>query len=385
MDRTIDRAVKYIPGLDGLRAISVTLVILFHYASYFPDAFKAPSLLSPMLGKALSIGWVGVDIFFVISGFLITKMLLRNPINSPEKYLTFIQRRAQRLLPAYLTCVAIVLLAAIYIYPDTKIISNQYLLWTMSSNISTLFGERSALGGANFSMFHFWSLALEWQFYITFPIALVVIKSARSAALIAITLAVTSRLVLIYLSPLNYDNAIYSFTICRGDALAMGVFLATMRSSKSIQKSNVIGVIGFLSLITLLSALATSSATFKTVFWLQTVGYTAIAASIAMIIYSVLNSDRHSLIVQLLELRPITAIGRASYSLYIWHLPFYPIIVATSKNNFETSQTQLLFSVGFATLITFSLGTLSYKYIESKFMYSRENSRTDEDRKAAGA
>lgn len=363
--------VKYIHGLDGLRAISVILVILFHYSSYFPEAFSSSYSLLPAIGKALSIGWVGVDIFFVISGFLITTILIRNPVESTKEYLTFIQRRAKRLLPAYFFCVIVVLLAALFIYPDDKIVRNQYLLWTMSSNISTLFGDRSALGGEHFSMFHFWSLALEWQFYITFPLAIALIKSARSAAMIAIALAVISRISLIYFSPLNYDNAIYSLTFCRGDALATGVFLATLAPSKNAMKTYVIGAIGLCLFAAMLFALALSSTPFKSILWLQTIGYTAIATSIAMILYFILNIKNDSLALRFLELPPITAVGRASYSLYIWHLPFYPIVVALSKSTFYTSQAQLIFSASVATLITCTLGVLSYKVIESSFMHRR--------------
>jgi len=232
-------------------------------------------------------------------------------------------------------------------------------------------------------MFHFWSLALEWQFYITFPLALALINSPRTAAFIAIALAFASRIILIYFNPLNYDNAIYSFTICRGDALAAGVFLATLSPSKNILRTYVVGGLGFFLFAAMLFALATSNIPFKATLWLQTVGYTAIAASIAMCIYFILNTARDSLTIRLLELPPITTIGRASYSLYIWHLPFYPIIVAESKSLFSASQDQLIFSVGVAAAITFLLGALSYKYIESKFMYSRDNAIVSSGAKVA--
>lgn len=383
MGRTNNENVSYIQGLDGLRAISVVLVIFFHYASYFPSAFTSSNYLPVAIGKTLSIGWVGVDVFFVISGFLITTMLIRNPVNSVKKYLTFIQRRAKRLLPAYFFCVIAIVLAATFIYPDAKIISNQYLLWTMSSNIASLFGDRSALGGAHFSMFHFWSLALEWQFYITFPLALLLIKSVRSAALMAISLAIATRISLIYFSPLNYDNAIYSLTLCRGDALAAGVFLATLPSAKNISKTHVIGAAGFFSLIALLFTISVSKVPFKSILWLQTVGYTGLAVSISMTIYWVLNTTRTSPALRALELPWVTAVGRTSYSLYIWHLPLYPIIVAISKNVFESAQGQFLFSASLAIFVTGTLGVLSYRIIESKFMYSRPNTNNIRDIKPA--
>lgn len=362
-------SVQYIKGLDGLRAIAILLVTFFHYANFFPE-FKNSTLLS-IPWSVFSVGWVGVDIFFVLSGYLIAKMLLKNPMSSPKTYATYIAKRAKRLLPAYLAC-SVICISTLYTFSiDQNILDNQYLIWTLSSNIPTIFGERSALGGNHITLVHFWSLALEWQFYITFPVALAITRSARTTAIIAVLIAITSRIILMFIAPQNFDNAIYAFTPCRGDSLAFGVIIATLDPTKYLKHIKSIGLFGSGLLCAILFTTAQSELPFKSIPWLQSFGYTAIAAASAMIIFSVANLDKNAITIKLLESSPMTTIGRYSYSIYIWHLPVYPLIAIYGNQLATTSHMQMLIS--FATAITFTgiASSLSYNHLERRFMYTR--------------
>ncbi|MHC2147814.1 acyltransferase family protein [Pseudomonas sp. 210_17 TE3656] len=365
------KKINYIPGLDGVRAISVALVILFHYASFFPDVFSSSGLIGKSLGKILSIGWIGVDIFFVISGYLIATILIKNPISSTADYAKFIKKRFLRLMPAYTACAAIFLGLSLAFYPESKIVENQYSIWTLSSNIPTIWGERSPLGGPGFTLVHFWSLAVEWHFYITFPIAMILIRSVRKIAILAIIIAIVSRVILIYIGHENFDNAIYAFTTCRGDALACGVFLATMNEYKGSKLPRLIGLTGLLVLLWVLYRIAESDLQFKAITWVQVYGYTAIAVSVAMIIYSIINSSQSSAIIRTLESKPFSAVGRSSYSLYIWHLPLYPMIAISAREHIGSPTDQLIISFSASLLATAILGFLSYRYIELRFMRPR--------------
>ena len=362
-------SIKYINGLDGLRAFAVLLVIFFHFTITFPDHSSSTNL-SP-IWKFFSIGWVGVDIFFVISGYLIAAMLMRNPVTTTQEYWKYLLRRAKRLLPAYLTCSTISIALLYTIDSDSKIISNQYLLWTLTSNIPSIFGVRAPLGDGYINLLHFWSLALEWQFYITFPIALALTKSARATAIIAILIAIISRLYLMWSHPLNFDNAIYSFTTCRGDALAFGVLSATIKPIKNQVFIKTIGVTGALLLSTLLILVAQSGPSFKAIPWLQSFGDTAIACASAMVVFSVANLSKTAIPIRILELKPITLIGRSSYSLYIWHLPLLPMIYGFSRT-ITTSSTEHM-AVTFAIAISFTIiaASISYILLEKQFMYRR--------------
>ncbi|PIF52352.1 peptidoglycan/LPS O-acetylase OafA/YrhL [Pseudomonas sp. 29] len=362
-------SVQYIKGLDGLRAIAVLLVTFFHYSNFFPE-LKNATLLSVPWG-VFSVGWVGVDIFFVLSGYLIAKMLLRNPISSPKTYAAYIAKRAKRLLPAYLAC-SIICISTLYAFSiDQKILDNQYLIWTLSSNTPTIFGERSALGGNYITLVHFWSLALEWQFYITFPVALAITRSARTTAIIAVLIAITSRMILMFIAPQNFDNAIYAFTLCRGDSLAFGVLIATLDPAKYLKHIKPIGLFGSCLLLAILFTTTQHELPFKSISWLQSFGYTAIAAASAMIIFSVANLDKNTIPIRLLESSPMTTIGRYSYSIYIWHLPMYPLIAIYAKQLSTIPYMQMLISFVIAITFTALASSLSYNYLEKRFMYAR--------------
>ncbi|MGN4051421.1 acyltransferase family protein [Pseudomonas sp. SM4] len=362
---------NYIPGLDGLRAVSVILVIAFHYLAVFPGALIEIGLLGRALEKIVSVGWIGVDIFFVISGYLISSILIKKPIRSFTAYTQFIKRRSLRLLPAYLACSICIVILSLAFYPNSKILENQYLIWTMSSNIPSIFGDRAALGSSEFTLVHFWSLAVEWHFYLFLPVAMCLISSVRLIAVTAICLAISSRLVIANLEHINYDNAIYSFTLCRGDAIACGILLATLKKSNSIILRNLIGSAGLASLFTTLFCITLETTQFKTVPWLQSYGYTAIAVSIAMITYYIINSSQDNKIIKALELNWITHIGRSSYSIYLWHLPFFPLIAKTAKYYNDSPLSQLTIASTAAVIVTFFFSALSYKYLECRFTPAR--------------
>jgi peptidoglycan/LPS O-acetylase OafA/YrhL len=370
-------AIKYIAGIDGVRAIAVLSVILFHYTSYFRDFFLHSAQPIQFIGKLISIGWIGVDFFLVLSGYLIANMLMRRRLNSVKDYVSFLRRRALRLLPAYLVCVLVFLGLAAVFFPSSKILSNQYLLWTMLANIPTAWGDRSALGDGNLTLVHFWSLALEWHFYIVFPLILLLVRSMRTVAFCLILAALASRLYFLSAALPNYDNAIYSFTLCRIDSLGIGALLATFKLTNDHRLASRVGLVGAGLLMAITLAITSNNTPFKALTWLQIAGYPIISLSAAMIIYYILCAKTHDRAIIFLESNLLTKIGRSSYSLYIWHLPFYPLIVAFAKSQFESEITQLIFSVVISLLLTCALAAASYRYLELKFMYIRPRKESE--------
>lgn len=364
-------SLRYIGGLDGLRAISMMLVTAFHYTSYFSQQISQFGLPWSVLAHFASVGWVGVDVFFVISGFLITRTLKNRAVNSIDSYANFIRRRAFRLLPSYVVCLigfsAIVLL----IDSHSKVLINSYLLWTMTENIQTLYGDRSALADQHFAMVHFWSLALEWQFYLIFPILVACLRSFLKVAFGLVIIAILCRLAFHMLG--ISDNAIYSFTLCRMDSLAIGCALAAVPVDRWKKYGNCAGILGVAVLASLLVITTWSTGSFKLIIWLQLIGYTIIALSVAMIIFCVINASSRSKIKRFLEFGPLTGIGRASYSLYIWHLPVYPTIALTANVYFDDPRIAFIVAVTAGALVTATLGGLSYRFVEQPFMQIRHS------------
>ncbi|REG57427.1 peptidoglycan/LPS O-acetylase OafA/YrhL [Paraburkholderia sp. BL6669N2] len=362
-------SLRYVTGLDGLRAISMMLVVLFHYTSYFSSSLSESGGAWSGIVRIASTGWIGVDVFFVISGFLITTTLLRRPVNSVASYAKFIQRRAIRLLPAYVASLLIFTLVALLIDPHSKVLKNEYLLWTFTASLQSLFGDRVALADQHFTMAHFWTLAVEWHFYIVFPILVARFHSYFRPALALLLVAISFR-VACHFAGIS-DNGIYTFTLCRIDSIAVGCLLALVPSHLRSRQSAAAGALGAAMFMAIWIALACSNVPFKTLAWLQTFGYTLLAVSVALMIYRVIHSSPRSPIVRALEFKPLASIGRASYSLYIWHVPFYPAIALLAQRNFADIRLAYLVAVAAGVVVTAALGGLSYLLVESRFTRAR--------------
>lgn len=360
-------SLSYISGLDGIRAIAVLAVILHHYSSPFTPVLVDRGSVWSIYSAIANLGWVGVDIFFVISGYLITKMLINKPVKSISDYKIFVIKRAWRLLPAYIFCLLVFTATAVLFVPESKVLNNSLHLWTMTSNIQSAFIHRTALMDAHFNLVHFWSLALEWHFYLLLPVLIYCLRSIRLIAILLIVLAFYSRYVLQHLGA--SDNAIYAFTLCRFDALGVGCLLATATFLHRLKSKYriIISITGLIIFSTVMILITQSSIPYKKVLWVQLYGYSIIAISVGMILVAVITADKQTLLIRWLEKPLILNIGRASYSLYIWHLVFFPTIaniaVAKSSSPFYAFLAAFLVT----SIVSAILTVISFKLIESKF------------------
>lgn len=358
-------SLNYIPGLDGIRAIAVIAVILRHYTSPFTSVLNDAGWGWRLYASIANLGWVGVDIFFVLSGYLITNMLINNPIHSWHSYLNFVNRRIWRLIPAYLACLLIFSLIALMLVPNSKVLNNSLSLWTMTSNFQSAFIHRTALMDGHFNLVHFWSLAVEWHFYLLLPVLLWVFRYVSLTAVILIGVAVSTRYLFqqLHLS----DNAIYSFTLCRIDALAMGCLLATVTPKIAEKYAYFSLVVGTLLFIAVMHSISQANIPYKKLPWMQLYGFTLIALSVAMLMVGIIKASTHSLLVKLLEHPFMLMIGRASYSLYIWHLVFFPFIANVALDMYETSLKAFFAAFLMAALLATIATALSYRFVELKF------------------
>lgn len=360
-------ALSYISGLDGVRAIAVLAVVLHHYSSPFSKVLLNQGAAWSIYSAIANLGWVGVDIFFVISGYLITKMLINRPIQRLSDYKAFVIKRAWRLLPAYVFCLLVFTTIAVLLVPTSKVLNNSLHLWTMTSNIQSAFIHRTALMDAHFNLVHFWSLALEWHFYLLLPILIYCLKSIRLIAILLIALAFYSRYVLQHLGA--SDNAIYAFTLCRFDALGVGCLLAALPGLHNIKSTyqNLISILGLIIFITVMAWIAQSPIPYKKMPWVQLYGYSIIAVSVGMVLVAVITAKKQTLLIQWLEKPLMLNIGRASYSLYIWHLVFFPTIANIALNNISSQFYAFLAAFLAASMLSALLTFISFKLIESKF------------------
>lgn len=332
---------KYRADIDGLRAIAVLAVIFFHT--------NVPGF---------SGGFVGVDIFFVISGFLITSIILKE-INEENFSITrFYERRIRRIFPALFPVIAFSLVAGAYLFEaDAFDEFGQSIIATTLFSSNILFGSDSGYFAApslQKPLLHTWSLAVEEQFYIFFPLALVLIHGfLKSRYLLWILIAITLSLGASIYGVYHYAGATFYLVPTRAWELLAGSILAlgVLPDPSSAWLRNLLSITG-LGLIIYSVGFYTEATLFP--------GYNAIAPVLGawLVIYS--NGEK-AIVNKLLSMRPLVFIGLISYSLYLWHWPFAAFARYLMFRPFNAYD-----SAGII-LVSLAVSILSWKYIEQPF------------------
>lgn len=348
---------SYMPGLDGLRALAVLAVLLYHIS---PNQFIG--------------GYIGVDLFFVISGFLITYRNLQN-IQNPNKTFTlknFWLRRARRLIPALVLVILVCVPIGAIIYPDILVGAFRQVAGalTYSTNWVEIIHGSNYFDQANPLLFkNFWSLAVEEQFYIIWPPLLLLLLSRRlkNSQLVTIvaTIAVASMVLMgILAAPDNYTRVYYGTdTHCFG--LAMGIIFAFIwnKEKGSLSKEWLsaqpwipalapVGLIGFILIVMLVPDTAAFTYPFGLV----------LGSLFSLFLVGAVIIRPDALFTRIMELAPLRWIGVRSYGIYLWHWPmlvFGRILIPTAMGTVENVAVDVLFA-----LISFVASDLSYRFIE---------------------
>jgi peptidoglycan/LPS O-acetylase OafA/YrhL len=217
----------HIPALDGIRGVAILLVVLSHLTPTGPNARHG---LSHLIVRLSDSGTIGVDLFFVLSGFLITGILLRSK-NSRRYFLNFYGRRALRIFPIYYFVLALVAIAlftmpALSSYENLR--SNWPYFWFYGTNILIARYGQAAVEGRWLGLGYLWSLAVEEHFYLFWPM-IVFLCSRKTLIRVCVALLVIAPLFRAF-SPLMWRDSIaaYVLTWCRMDSLVIGAVLAIL-------------------------------------------------------------------------------------------------------------------------------------------------------------
>lgn len=332
------QAVAYRPDIDGLRAIAVLAVVLFH--AHLPFVHG---------------GYVGVDVFFVISGFLITAILLQD-----ASIVRFYQRRARRILPALFALVIVTLLLGLLLFLPHDLVSlARSTASTLLFGSNVWFWRQSGYFAAEtelWPMLHTWSLGVEEQFYIAFPLIVAVFSRwprLRLAILFAV-LALGSLAVAIYL--MSHAKAVMAFYLApmRAWELLIGSILATAvvpRPHRALVRTVAAGA----GLAGILGSV---------VFYSPGTSFPGLGAlppvlGSALVIWAG-TGGTHPL-GRLLGCAPLRAIGLISYSLYLWHWPVLAFARYWAVDPLGPWQTLA------AVLIALAAATLSWRFVERPF------------------
>ena len=341
---------KYRKEIDGLRAIAVLAVLFFH---------------AKIAG--FSGGFIGVDIFFVISGYLITSIILEEAKQNKFSIINFYERRARRILPALSFVLFCTSIAAFYYLPRTLFQEYLQSLTYVSTFSSNLFFYMQSDYFANASdempLLHTWSLAIEEQYYLFFPLFVVLILSlARTyLMLIIFLLAVASFLYSQYLSDLGIIEANFYFIFSRAWELLLGSVIAFFPVEEirfKGWKREFWSLLGF-------AMICYSIISFdeRTPF----PSYTLIP--IIGCCFVILFANTSTLVGRILSAKVFIFIGLISYSLYLWHQPLFALIRVRTIG--EPSSTVFIIAI----LCSVILASFSWKFIETPFRNKKKVSR----------
>jgi len=311
-----------LPPLDGLRAVAILLVLLTHISLHLPGlAFAAGQ---SEWTRPLTNGVIGVDLFFVLSGFLVGGAVLRSIAADRFSFRTFYLRRFFRILPAYFT-VILALGVIRYGWPETGAVP-PFALSRVIPNVLLLTDYWPAEIGVPS-----WSLSIEEHFYLLIPLLLLFARNyapatRRNLMLGFVFLALLCRMLTFYFYDLggampgeDIIPLIYYPFHTRMDALAMGVLVALMHQESPGgapgSRRRVASVLGLLLVGAVFFAGALSGRWFKT-----TLQYTILAVGFGAVLWSVLPVQPVTLLARLLSSRCWVPIARLSYSLYLTHL-----------------------------------------------------------------
>jgi peptidoglycan/LPS O-acetylase OafA/YrhL len=325
---------SYVPAVDGLRGIAILLVLWYHAPFLFRNLPEFSTHHSPwnVLGLAgiMSLGgWIGVDLFFVISGYLITSILIRLPDASRSLWL-FWGRRGLRILPlAMLYLLALLVMKSL---GDPLKMLPQFEGWAWYAfylgNIHI-----AIYGWQPLAVMILWSLAIEEQFYLVWPV-LVRLCNTRRVLWWSGGLMVVAPVVRAFMLSVADYPATYVFTLCRLDALAAGAVVAVIFSKPEWQAgaSNICKRLAPIAMVILfMTFLVPFSPSFaETRPWFFSVfGYTWLAVSFGIVLGAVLNVQ--GILGAFLNAPFLTFVGKRCYGLYLWHVLVAALVTATVR------------------------------------------------------
>lgn len=338
----------YRPDIDGLRSIAVMLVVIFHSGLTY-----------------VSGGFIGVDVFFVISGFLITNIIYRETRERSFTYANFYKRRILRLMPAlFAVMLATTIGAGFLLLPNDFISFGKSLLATALSFSNLYFWrENGGYFGGNaheVPLLHTWSLAVEEQYYFVWPLYLIICHRFMNQRWLLVATGVlflASLFLSEWVAHVTFGASYYllptrMFELMVGSLLAIGWSdLPNLR-----RRTNDLLSLAGLALIGWSAFCLTESDTFP--------GYNALYASVGTGLLIMSGHGESGVVNRLLSLRPFVFIGLISYSMYLWH---WPIIVFVRHLGIALTLPVSLLLIA-ASIVS---GWLSWKYVEQRFRHPK--------------
>lgn len=339
---------SYYKELDGVRAIAILMVMFFHF---FSDFETTGSIFQFLKHFALK-GENGVTMFFVLSGFLITRILLSTR-ESKNYFYNFFVRRTLRIFPLYYLFLVIYYLTPLFFGGEIPDFSLQIYYWIYLQDFSTTFGWKSEGPG------QFWSLAVEEHFYLVWPFLIYYFREKAIAFWIGIIIVI-SFVLRIYMS--GHYPMIHHFTFTRMDDLAMGAILALLEYYGYVKSRNAIYFLLLLIPVNMVWVLNpyVGPAIAESIGFLQT------SITFCGLIGFLICLKEGNWLKKLLSQAPLIFTGKVSYGLYVFHPFCFKLFEIFLNTKFWV--VNLLGSLVFSYI----LATLSYYFFETYFLKLKE-------------
>ena len=336
---------EFIPALDGLRGVAILAVLLFHLGI-----------------PAFSLGWAGVELFFVISGFLITRILISTR-TKPDYFRRFYYRRTLRIFPIYyLVLIAYGVAAFLAAGPVPHTLPFYYVYLQTIPQLQSQFTDIPVLG-------HTWSLAIEEQFYILWPVAVLVLRGRILLAVIASMIASGLGLRILALGRSN-PFLVDGWLGVQIDCLAAGALVAYISGVSGRAQISRWALAAFTSGTAFLAIMVVTvgAAAFRTpLIWCRApygpFVITAMACACFGAVALVASGHPRT---KWLELRPLMRVGKVSYGIYLYH-PFVFLLVDNLSLQVFNHKSRLVSAVVMLgeLLLTYIVAGMSWRVIES--------------------
>jgi len=327
---------KYREEIDGLRALAVVPVIFFH-AGF--DVFRG--------------GFVGVDVFFVISGYLITTIIIQDKESNTFSLVKFYERRARRILPALFVVMLFCSACAIIFMPPHDFEQfSESLIYVSLFTSNLFFWQKSGyfdIASEQNPLLHTWSLSVEEQFYLIFPIFVLVVwgLGKNKLFLMMVCIAVFS----FFISPITLridPMANFYLLPSRAWELLAGSVSSLIVSKKGVQNKGCVALVGLAAI--LLSFLIYDEGTPFPSFY----ALLPVIGTVTIILYS----GPETLVKKILSNKILVSLGLLSYSAYLWHQPIFAF--SRMQNTFEINIAVIIFLIA----VTFVFSTITWKFVE---------------------
>lgn len=356
---------KHVPALDGLRGIAIVSVFLFHYGG----GARSASPVVRVLDTVRQAGWMGVDLFFVLSGFLITGILFDSK-NRPNYFRNFYARRALRIFPLFYGVAAVLLALTPLLKCHWRLGHLAYLFY--AANVANYVDPSLNGPSPYFSFYHLWSLAVEEQFYLIWPFVVLAAPGRTALLRICLGLILAAPVIRVALAASGLVNPsfLYMETICRMDSLALGGLFAMLIRGP------------LLSIPRCLPAALTSLGAFATGLialherqfasgtpWMSTLGFTTIAIGCSGLLLGAFRPG--TFVHRLTSLAILRRIGTYSYGIYVYHALLEPLCRTEFRKIQDVMKSQsaagALYMLG-SFLFVFSVAAVSYECFEKPVM-----------------